>query len=576
LSGKPATKTATKPATKPAVKPIIEQTAQQRAAELLAELVAGGMRWLVLAPGSRSQALALAAAQLEAAGELKVLVRIDERSAGFAALALSRATVSPVAIVVTSGTALANLHPAILEASHTGVPLIAITADRPIELQGVGANQTTDQLTIYGSAIRELIEMPADSKEKVTAAERALSVVNGPNPGPVQINFAAREPLSSATPDAAELLKKIKSSGRAEVLRQPVSASYLKARRPDWLTPKRVSISAKKLGVVIAGNGAGVEAAEFAEALNWPLLAEPGSGARHSANFVPRYAELLAGEHVQPLLADLKQIVVFGKLTLSRGVPWLLAQPGPEVTVVSTPGYGKFDVAHSANRFVLGADATGRADDGWLSRWRIATGRLAQSEALLSIPEQSRITRAEIVQTVMSMHGFTDALFVGASRVARDMDRHLRGSDRGLMLSRGLSGIDGSVSTLLGLGLAVHEQSSSTPATRVRALVGDVTAVHDIGGLNLTEVPEDLQARMHLVVVNDGGGTIFRGLELAERTQQEQLVRFFETPQRVNFAAVAAGFGWSWTSASTAGELQQALAQPGPLLIEVLLDEESF
>lgn len=551
----------------------LEPSAQQHAAELLAELVAGGMRWLVLAPGSRSQALAVAAAQLESAGELKVLVRIDERSAGFVALGIARATASPVAIVVTSGTALANLHPAILEASHSGVPLIAITADRPIELQGVGANQATDQLTMFGSAIRELIELPADPKEKATAAERALWVVNGPNPGPVQINFAAREPLSAAAPDAADLLKKMRASGRAEALRQPVTASYLKARRADWLTPKRVSISAKKLGVVIAGNGAGVEAAEFAEALNWPLLAEPGSGARHSANFVPRYAEMLAGDYVEPLLADLKQILVFGKPTLSRGVPWLLAQPGPEITVVAAPGFGKFDVAHSASRFVLGADANGRADDGWIARWRIATGRLMQAEALEPITEQ-RITRADIVQTVMSMHGYTDTLFVGASRVARDVDRYLRGSDRGLMLSRGLAGIDGSASTLLGLALAAHEHPSTSPATRVRALVGDVTAVHDIGGLNLTEVPEDLQARMHLVAVNDGGGTIFRTLEVAQRIQPEQLVRFFETPQRVNFAALAAGFGWSWTSASSTAELQQALAQPGPLFIEVLLDEQ--
>ena len=538
-----------------------DPTAQQQAAKLLAELVAGGMRWLVLAPGSRSQSLAIAAEQLERAGALNVLVRIDERSAGFVALGIAKATGLPVGLVVTSGTAVANLHPAILEASHSGLPLVAITADRPEELQGVGANQTTDQLSIFGTAIRTLIQLPASHQD---AAAQALAVFAGPNPGPVQINFAAREPLSDSTPDAATLFKKLPKKSTA------IASSKL-PKRPDWLAAKPAAINGKKRGVIIAGVGAGAQAAELAEALNWPLLAEPGSGARHATGFIARYAELLLSEYLEPLLGELKQVVVLGKPTLGRGVPRLLAQPNLEITVVAAPGFGKFDVAHTVKRWVPAVTPSDPADDEWITRWRIAAGRISQLEQ----PEASdgnRFNRREVVQTLMGMHGFTDQLFVGASRPARDLDLHLRGSDRGVMLSRGLAGIDGSISTTLGLAAALQADPAASPASKVRAFIGDVTATHDIGGLNLSDVDPKAAERIQVVVLNDGGGTIFRGLEIAKTASPELLTRYFETPQRVDFAAVAAGFGWRWMVANSAESLRAALAEAGPLLIEVRLD----
>ena len=172
---------------------------------------------------------------------------------------------------------------------------------------------------------------------------------------------------------------------------------------------------------------------------------------------------------------------------------------------------------------------------------------------------------------------------MGASRVARDFDRHLRGSDRGILLSRGLAGIDGSISTALGLALAGQADASrlgsgsdsaagtaaDTAAGKVRAYIGDVTAVHDAGGLNLSDVDPAVAKRLQVVVLNDGGGTIFRGLEIAKTAEPALLTRYFETPQRVDFAGLAAAYGWRWTLATDADSLRSALAETGPLLIEI-------
>lgn len=419
----------------------------------------------------------------------------------------------------------------------------------------MGANQTTDQLTIFGSAIRALIELPASHQD---AAAQTLAVFAGPNPGPVQINFAAREPLSAAAPDAAALLKKLPKTPK------PLPVARL-PKRPEWLSAKPANISGKRRGVVIAGVGAGDQAATIAEALKWPLLAEPGSGARHSSAFVARYAELLLSDYLDPLLKDLKQVVVFGKPTLGRGVPKLLAQPGLEITVVTAPGTGKYDVAHTVKRWVPGVATTDEADEEWITRWRIAAGHIAQLEEV----DDLRFSRREIVQTLMSMHGFTDQLFVGASRVARDVDRHLRGSDRGVVLSRGLAGIDGSISTALGMALAMQADPSNNRTSRVRAFIGDITAVHDLSALNLSDVDPAAAERLQIVVLNDGGGTIFRALEVAQNAETALLTRYFETPQQVDFATVAAGYGWRTLVANNPESLKSALAEAGPLLIEI-------
>ncbi len=192
--------------------------AQVFAAHLLAALAKAGVQNVFLAPGARSQSLAIAAGQLAAAGKIKLHVRLDERSMGFTALGSALISGEPSVLITTSGTAVANLHPAVLEASHSGVPLILLTADRPHELRGVGANQTTNQIGIFGDAVRECVDVPAPNghdgeiREAATLATNAIAVAmgyDGDQPGPVQLNLAFREPLSAVEPNAAELNPRI-------------------------------------------------------------------------------------------------------------------------------------------------------------------------------------------------------------------------------------------------------------------------------------------------------------------------------------------------------------------------------
>ncbi|MEO6117194.1 MAG: 2-succinyl-5-enolpyruvyl-6-hydroxy-3-cyclohexene-1-carboxylic-acid synthase, partial [Pseudolysinimonas sp.] len=272
------------------------------ATALLGEFVRAGVTDLVLSPGSRSQALALAAAQFERAGLLSLRVRIDERSAGFLALGLAVETGRPVLLVVTSGTAVAELHPAMLEAAHSGVPLIVLSADRPAELHGIGSNQTTAQQGIFGDAAEKSWDLPApigDPHEEQAARELVAEVLTGIR-GPRHVNLAFREPLSSP-----QLLPDV-SAGEWRPASAPLEVLEL---RPGPGT------------VVVAGTGAGEVAEAAARALGAPLLAEVASGARFGPNLVAAYREVMTagnfGDRVE-------RVVVFGHPTLSREAPALI------------------------------------------------------------------------------------------------------------------------------------------------------------------------------------------------------------------------------------------------------------
>ncbi|WP_420813855.1 2-succinyl-5-enolpyruvyl-6-hydroxy-3-cyclohexene-1-carboxylic-acid synthase, partial [Phytoactinopolyspora endophytica] len=260
---------------------------------LVAELVRQRVRHVVLAPGSRSAPLAFAVMAAAQRGELGLHVRIDERVAAFTALGLAKAT-GPVAIVTTSGTAVANLHPAVLEASHSGVPLVVLTADRPHEMRGTGANQTTDQVRIFGNAVRFFVDVPAphgragedaDARNLLGRALAAATGVRSGDPGPVHLNLSFREPL---VPDAADT--GVRSAGAAAEADQPGSpqprgASQVRevraavtpedAGRRVWAPADAHVLAPGVETVVIAGDGAGQAARQCAEAGGFPLLAEP-------------------------------------------------------------------------------------------------------------------------------------------------------------------------------------------------------------------------------------------------------------------------------------------------------------
>lgn len=548
---------------------------------LLEELVRLGVQDLVVCPGSRSQALSLAAAALERAGSIRLHVRIDERVAGFLALGLAVESGSPAAVIVTSGTAVANLHPAVLEANHSGVPLLLLTADRPDELRGIRSNQTTHQAGIFGVAVRFTRDVPApmgevdDAASARTLARLAVDAAVGvgpAGPGPVHLNLALREPLS--TPIAA--LDRVEQTGT------PVA-------RTARITRPGILLERGKRTVVIAGHGAGPMAEALAHAGGWPLLAEVSSGARYGRNLIVAYRELLADPDFG---GQVERAVVFGHPTLSREVPALLTRDGVEVVVVAPTGDEVYNPGRRAAHIVgAAAIVDGSIDRAWIGSWVQASRTISDEKSHDVAPDleaahssdpavrlgyvkgefaavRARIDRRMLALAVWGATWPHDRLVLGASRLIRDVDAAVPGKKIHVHSNRGLAGIDGTVATAL--GIAIASQVDGAGVTRV--LLGDLTLLHDAGAL-LGGMGESTP-RIQVIVGNDGGGTIFDGLEVAESTESADFDRVLYTPQRVDLAALAAAYGWSYVKATTRGDLDQALTAPvtSGVLIEVPLD----
>jgi 2-succinyl-5-enolpyruvyl-6-hydroxy-3-cyclohexene-1-carboxylate synthase len=549
--------------------PTAESPASVFATALLAEFVRSGVRDAVLSPGSRSQALALAAAQFERAGLLRLHVRIDERVGGFTALGLAVESRTPVLVITTSGTAVANLHPAVLEAAHSGVPLVVLTGDRPEELRGVGANQTTRQPGIFGEPVERSWDVPAPTggPDDAEAATRFARAALDGIAGPVHLNLAFREPLSSPA--------------RLPDLEPGTWAPAPPAGEALELRPHPGT-------VVVAGANAGPAAEEAARALGAPLLAEVASGARFGPNLVPAYRELLGagnfGDRVE-------RVVVFGHPTLSREVPALIERDGVETIVVRTPGVDDYDPGHRVARHV---DVLTVADDpdavqsarSWVGRW------VHTSRELLAVDEpdaasltddyveraafarglverlREPVTRRMLVDAVWNASWPHDRLVLGASRLIRELDRVAPGKKLTVHANRGLAGIDGTVATATGVALAAQATDERGGITRV--LLGDLALQHDLGSL-LPAVGE-AAPRLQVIVGNDGGGTIFDALEVAASAEQALLDRVLYTPSHLDLPALAAATGWEYRRVATRGDLDGALTPgPGRVLVEVVL-----
>ena len=357
----------------------------QAARHIVAALVACGVHQAVLSPGSRCAPLAYALEEAEAAGEVSLRVTLDERSAGFIALGASRAHLlagvrRPVAVVTTSGTAVANLHPAVAEADAAGVPLLVLSADRPHELVGTGANQTTEQTCLFGRAPRLVVDLPADVTAEVGRAagpalagqvRRAVLAAAGAlsnDPGPAQVNVRLRPPLA---PEAASALaafpapapSTLPATGpgwEVDLVWQAAPAGYPTPQDPGHHRHGRggrdqEALTPQDLGLVVAGDlpdpRLGALAVELADLLGWPLLAEPTSLARQGGNALPRYAELLARGDGADLAGRVRRVVVVGHPGLSRPVTALLGREDLEVTVLADRAQ-VIDVAGTAGRII--------------------------------------------------------------------------------------------------------------------------------------------------------------------------------------------------------------------------------
>lgn len=500
------------------------------------ELIRCGVREAVLAPGSRSAPLALALAAADREGRLRLHVRIDERTAGFLAIGLIRGTGLPVPVVTTSGTAVANLHPAVLEASHSGLPLVVLSADRPPSLRGTGANQTTDQLKVFGSAVRLFHEMGTPVREVGQVAywrsqvARTVAEAVGArsaNPGPVHLNCPLVEPLvPTDAPDWPESLEG-RSTG-------PWTAVHAAAAQPSAVAPGPKT-------VVVAGDGASQAARLAAEAGHWPLFAEPSSRARTGPAVVTAYRLLLQASE---LAGEVERVLVFGHPTLSRPVARLLARPDVEVIVVSPTGNWP-DAARRAASVVTGLEVVAADTTDWLERWQHADqlARPAIDKVLAD-----GLTGPGIAAIVGEAVGADGMLVVASSNPVRDLDLAPVVPIR-TVANRGLAGIDGTVSTAVGAALA--------NAGPTYALIGDLAFLHDANGLVIG--PDEPRPDLRIVVVNDNGGGIFSTLEQGAPAHAAHFDRVFGTPHNTDLAALCAATNTPHTLAETADALRAAL-----------------
>ncbi|WP_119697428.1 thiamine pyrophosphate-binding protein [Microbacterium halotolerans] len=662
---------------------MVPSPATGAAAAVLEALVALGVRHVVVSPGSRSQALALAAAELERQGAIRMHVRIDERAAAFIALGIGRDTGVPAVLVCTSGTAVANYLPAVLEAHHAGVPLLLLTADRPPELRGVGANQSTEQVGIFGGAVRFMADAPVPDGHDGEAGEfrslavdaflaafegakvgwfgwadlvhdepgsgpaqqervaRSLHGDGAPGPanlsgdmsiaapssslcvaGPAQLNLPFREPLAGPLPTGfGEFLD-------AEAVRAEAAAQSTGALAPTLL-------SRGPRTVVLAGADAGADAITCAEEGEWPLLAEVVSDARRG--ILPAAAYRFALRE-RDLGGRIERVVVFGHPTLNREETSLLSRDDVEVVAVRRGGE-PLDL-NGATRQASGiAVGSGEPDDAWAAAWvrwseghadaaasgdagvqseadeaRIASGERLSAPCNDDAPGEKRgegasatdagsarhsagsaapaattpntvdtIDREGLVAAVWRASGTDDRLMFGSSRLVRVADDTLPPRDVRVHANRGLAGIDGTIATGLGIALASQDgrdpgAASGVEATQedgaaggvTRVLLGDLAFLHDVGALLIPE--SERSPRIQVIVGNDGGGSIFDGLEVAQVAGPAAMDRVQYTPQSVSLEHLAAAYGWEYARADSPAALAAALAQTdGMRLIEVPL-----
>ena len=534
-------------------RPLNPSTALARV--LVDELVRSGVREAVLSPGSRSAPLAMALHTADAAGRLRLHVRVDERSAGFLALGLAKGAHRPVPVVTTSGTALVNLHPAVLEARHAGVPIVVLSADRPAELRGTGANQTTDQVKVFGSSVVAFAEVPApdvvpagSAGWRSTVGRLLAAATRGP--GPVHLDVAFRDPLLPG-PDASGL--PVGLHGR------PGGLAWTQVERSASFAPVELALGPRT--VVVAGDDSGPPARQLAERAGWPLLAEASSGARTGAAPVAAYRLLL--EHLSP---QVQRVVTFGHPTLSRPVSLLLARTDVEHVVVSQRP-DRVDAGLQASRVVPAATVPGIDDPAWAAAWQEADRRV--TGALDDLLEAEPLGGLHVAREVSAGVPPGGLLFVGASQPARDLDlvatAHPVGERRMVMANRGLAGIDGALSTAVGLSLARRP-------TRSLALMGDLTFLHDRNGLLIG--PDEPRPDLMVVVVNDDGGAIFALLEQGAHTYAAAYERVFGTPTGADLAATCASTAVPHCRVDDLSSLRQALAAPphGIEVVEVRVD----
>lgn len=587
----------------PEIPATVESQATLLARAVVASLVEAGVKRVVISPGSRNAPLTYALADAAQAGYLQLRVVVDERSAAFVALGASRSDwlheglARPAVAVMTSGSAVANAHPAVVEADAAGVPLIILSADRPHALVNTGASQTTVQTGIFGAATRYQADLGDTNASDAVANQvrRAVAAASGRlslDPGPVHLNVRLAPPLAPAAPWQVPHLEP--------------KTHWLRARKPlaaqlNGVTVSqvgcRLGLDPAQRGVIVVGDNDDAELAHYAASLahawGWPLLAEPTSLVRTNANAVAAYSALLAGGDGSAsgdgaqLSQEIEQLLVVGHPTLTRPIGALLAREDiyqvvltnrarwndvsgqaayvttleQALSSLNTPGGGADVGAEAGADADAAGDASASADAGagagvdknapsplWLQRWLQAGQQQLNATSVTKAAQMALTTWQATSQyeshsqsTAIHSDGLESSvtLMAASSMTIRYLDarlpagKQLKKMPGPVVANRGLAGIDGTISTAVGLAWA-----SGQP---VRVIIGDLAATHDLTGLvkAVTETEVDLQ----VIVLDDHGGKIFSGLEYGASELSNYFPRFFTTAQQVDFAQAAAAFG---------------------------------
>jgi 2-succinyl-5-enolpyruvyl-6-hydroxy-3-cyclohexene-1-carboxylate synthase len=550
------------------------------ASALVEELARCGVRHAALSPGSRSTPLAIA---LHRQPAIELTVLVDERCAGFFALGAAQATQTPAAVLCTSGTAAANLHPAVCEADESRVPLIVLTADRPPELRGIGAGQTIDQIKLYGSAVRWFCEVGTHDADddgllhyRATACRAFAAARGDPRPGPVHLNLPWREPLAPIpVSGAVTASSRLALEGRGE---RPLTAvaSFRPAPEAPVLDELAERIKTIPRGLILAGRQAEPALrwplALLADVSGYPILAEPTSqlrlGPHDRSHFVSAY-DAIARSRPEELEADL--VLRFGEMPTSKSLRSWLSETGDLRQVAVDPSFGWNEPTRFAETFVRGDPR--EVAEGLVSRlegaepnrdWRAAwlDADHAVSDAFAAqLGALSEVTEPGVQRALGEVLGDGDLVYAASSMPIRDQESFLpAGSADVLFLcNRGANGIDGLVSSAAG--------AAAASGRRTWLVLGDLALFHDMNGLAAARRLDQLR----IVVIDNRGGGIFHFLPQAEALSEEEFEELLGTPSGVEIDRIAELYGMSHRRVETQLELAGALASDARL-IEARID----
>ncbi len=537
---------------------------EQMAKTLVKELIHQGVRTFYIAPGSRSTPLVVAAAEHPLA---ETVVHFDERAIGYAALGFAKGKQTPAAIIVTSGTAVANLLPAVVEAKQSSTPMIVISADRPSELVDCGSNQTIDQKNIFGKYTCWTCDFDTSQDEQAVRSAAAQAVFRA-GAGPVHLNCPFRKPLLGKGTSA-------NSTSRAHTIyskSEPVPSERDIIQIADRL-------SSVENGIIITGALADCENTEALESLSrllqWPIFADVTSHVRSHGSLTGlcRHHDLCIKSLPKHEEMPVEGILHFGGPFVSSTTSEWLDKHAPKTYVHIKTKSGRLDPLHLVSHHVQGnplkctemllAHLPGREPSSWMALWNDLSGVVTERAAAF-MDKQSAVSELSVA-TVLNALPVTSAAFIGNSMPIRDADALFYPSAEtgALFANRGVSGIDGNIATAAGLSRALQKP--------ILAIVGDQTLMHDIGSLAMLK---NLHHPLVILVVNNGGGGIFSFLPISQK--REIFEEHFAARHTQSFKNIAQGFGLKYENPKAVSTLQdivhESLAGVGSTIIEVTSD----